>query len=210
MYLNIASFLFGKQLTSTFGSKSYLSIIFICVHLNQLDLPECRTMRFEVLTKSKIKFLAFSTSSFYFIRDLFIVLHHKLCQPLGPSLISNRHRYCNVPRFVLKNLLNLYKWVYCIVLFSQGIDRYRNYRDRQIRIWVSRIKQNDMERIPYVSYLTYSTLQLGSLEIQHYYLATSLTQINTVLNTYNHHKVKCLFNLFILELYLFLCLFINL
>ena len=52
MYLNIASYLYGKQIRSRMGNKLYLQMIFICVRLNWLDIHECHTMplkeRFQV------------------------------------------------------------------------------------------------------------------------------------------------------------------
>ena len=42
MYLNIPSYLNGKQIKSKLGTKLYLWMIFICVHLNRLGLHECR------------------------------------------------------------------------------------------------------------------------------------------------------------------------
>ena len=44
MYLNIASYLYEKQIKSKMGNKLYLRIIFICVGLNWLDLHDCHTM----------------------------------------------------------------------------------------------------------------------------------------------------------------------
>ena len=44
MYLNIASYLHGKQIKSKMGNKLYLKMIFICVRLNWLDIHECHTM----------------------------------------------------------------------------------------------------------------------------------------------------------------------
>ena len=44
MYLNIASYLYGKQIKSKMGNKLYLQMIFICVCLNWLDFHECHTM----------------------------------------------------------------------------------------------------------------------------------------------------------------------
>ena len=45
MYLNIASYLYGKQIKSKMGNKLYLKwMIFICVRLNWLDIHECHTM----------------------------------------------------------------------------------------------------------------------------------------------------------------------
>ena len=44
MYLNIASYLYGKQIKSKMGKKLYLQMIFICVRLNWLDIHECHTM----------------------------------------------------------------------------------------------------------------------------------------------------------------------
>ena len=43
MYLNIASYLYGKQIKSKLGNTMCLWMIFICVHLNRLGLNECRT-----------------------------------------------------------------------------------------------------------------------------------------------------------------------
>ena len=44
MYLNIASYLYGKQIKSKMGNKLYLQMIFISVRLNWLDIHECHTM----------------------------------------------------------------------------------------------------------------------------------------------------------------------
>ena len=44
MYLNIAANLYGKQIKSKLENKLYLLMIFICVHLNRLDLHECHVM----------------------------------------------------------------------------------------------------------------------------------------------------------------------
>ena len=44
MYLNIASYLYGKQMKSKVGNKLYLRMIFICVRLIWLDLHDCPTM----------------------------------------------------------------------------------------------------------------------------------------------------------------------
>ena len=44
MYLNIDSYLYGKQIRSKLGNNLYLWMIFICVHSNRLDLHGCRTM----------------------------------------------------------------------------------------------------------------------------------------------------------------------
>ena len=44
LYLNIASYLYWKQIKLRFGTKLYLWMIFICVHFNPLALHECRTM----------------------------------------------------------------------------------------------------------------------------------------------------------------------
>ena len=44
MYLNIASYLYGKQIKSKMGNKLYLQMIFICVRLNWLDIHDCHTM----------------------------------------------------------------------------------------------------------------------------------------------------------------------
>ena len=50
MYLNIASYLYGKQIKSKVGNKFYLWMIFIFVNLNRLDLHECRTMILKSVT----------------------------------------------------------------------------------------------------------------------------------------------------------------
>ena len=44
VYLNIASYLCGKQIKSKMGNKLYLQMIFICARLNWLDIHECHTM----------------------------------------------------------------------------------------------------------------------------------------------------------------------
>ena len=44
LYLNIAFYLYGKQIKSKVGNKLYLQMIFICVRLNWLDIHECHTM----------------------------------------------------------------------------------------------------------------------------------------------------------------------
>ena len=48
MYLNIASYLCGKQIKSKMGYKLYLRMIFICVRLNWLDLHDCHTMTLNI------------------------------------------------------------------------------------------------------------------------------------------------------------------
>ena len=44
IYLNIASYLYGKQIKSKLWTKLYLWLIFICVRLNRLHFHECRPM----------------------------------------------------------------------------------------------------------------------------------------------------------------------
>ena len=44
MYLNIAFYLYGKQIKSKMGNKLYLRMIFICERLIRLDLHDCHTM----------------------------------------------------------------------------------------------------------------------------------------------------------------------
>ena len=44
IYLNIASYLYGKQIKSKLWTKLYLWMIFICVRLNRLHFHECRPM----------------------------------------------------------------------------------------------------------------------------------------------------------------------
>ena len=44
MYLNIASYLYGKQIKSKMDKNLYLQMIFICVRLNWLDIHYCHTM----------------------------------------------------------------------------------------------------------------------------------------------------------------------
>ena len=44
IYLNIVSYLYGKQIKSRMGNKLYKRMIFICVRLNRLDLHDCHTM----------------------------------------------------------------------------------------------------------------------------------------------------------------------
>ena len=43
MYLNIAFYLYRKQIKSKLGNKLYFWMILICVHLNHLGLSECCT-----------------------------------------------------------------------------------------------------------------------------------------------------------------------
>ena len=45
MYLNIASYLYEKQIKSKLGNKLYSWMIFICVYLN---LPECSSMTLNI------------------------------------------------------------------------------------------------------------------------------------------------------------------
>ena len=44
VYLNTDSYLYGKQIKSKLGNKLYLWMIFNFVHLNRLELHECRNM----------------------------------------------------------------------------------------------------------------------------------------------------------------------
>ena len=44
MYLNIASYLYGKQIKSKMGNKLYLRMTLVCVHLIRLDLHDAHTM----------------------------------------------------------------------------------------------------------------------------------------------------------------------
>ena len=44
LYINIASYLYGKQIKSKMGNKLYLQMIFICVRLNWLGIHKCHTM----------------------------------------------------------------------------------------------------------------------------------------------------------------------
>ena len=44
IHLNIASYLYGKQIKSKLWTKLYLWMIFICVRLNRLHFHECRPM----------------------------------------------------------------------------------------------------------------------------------------------------------------------
>ena len=59
MYLNISSYLYGKQIKSEMGNKLYLRMIYICVRLNRLDLHDCPTMtlRREAVVKLFLPFL---------------------------------------------------------------------------------------------------------------------------------------------------------
>ena len=52
MYLNIASYLYGKQIKSKMGNKLYLQMILICVRLNWLDIHECHTMPLNMFMES--------------------------------------------------------------------------------------------------------------------------------------------------------------
>ena len=58
MYLNIASYLYGKQIKSKLGNTVCLWIIFICVHLNRIGLNECRT---RILKASAHSFKRFTS-----------------------------------------------------------------------------------------------------------------------------------------------------
>ena len=44
MHLNVASYLYGKQIKSNMCNKLYLRMIFICVRFNWLDLHDCHSM----------------------------------------------------------------------------------------------------------------------------------------------------------------------
>ena len=44
MYLNIASYYYGKQRKSKFEKKLYEWMIFLCIHLNHIGLSKCLTM----------------------------------------------------------------------------------------------------------------------------------------------------------------------
>ena len=48
MYLNIASYFYGKHIKSKFENKLYLWLIFICVHLNQLGLHKGPKMTLKI------------------------------------------------------------------------------------------------------------------------------------------------------------------
>ena len=56
MYLNIDSYLYGKQIKSKMGNKLYLRMIFICVRLNLLDLQDCHTMSLKFPNDLRIIF----------------------------------------------------------------------------------------------------------------------------------------------------------
>ena len=49
MYLNIASYLCGKQIKSKLGNTMCLWMIFICVHLKRLGLNECCTRTLKTI-----------------------------------------------------------------------------------------------------------------------------------------------------------------
>ena len=49
MYLNIASYLYGKQIKLKMGNKLYLRMSFICVRLIRLDFHDCHTMPLKPL-----------------------------------------------------------------------------------------------------------------------------------------------------------------
>ena len=66
IYLNIASYLHGKQIKKKLGNKLYVWMIFICVHVNLRYMRECPTMTLKwhfycCLPCSALK------SSFYFM-----------------------------------------------------------------------------------------------------------------------------------------------
>ena len=48
MYLNIASYLYEKQIKSKMGNQLYLQMIFFCVRLKWLDIHECHTMLLNI------------------------------------------------------------------------------------------------------------------------------------------------------------------
>ena len=81
IYLNIASYLYGKQIKSKLWTKLYLWMIFICVRLNRLHFYECCPMplkagplRLKQLTNTlKIRILS-ETSILYLIRYASIIL----------------------------------------------------------------------------------------------------------------------------------------
>ena len=48
MYLNIASYLYGKQIKSNVDNTICLWMVFICAHLNRLGLNDCRPRTLNV------------------------------------------------------------------------------------------------------------------------------------------------------------------
>ena len=59
MYVNIVSYLYGKQINSKLRNKLYLRMIFICVPLNLCYLCECRTMILEFISNRSNDDLSF-------------------------------------------------------------------------------------------------------------------------------------------------------
>ena len=59
LYLNSASFLYGKQIKSKLWTKLYLWMIFICVRLNRLHFHECRPMPLNILSVSSLQWTPF-------------------------------------------------------------------------------------------------------------------------------------------------------
>ena len=71
MYLNIASYLYGKQIKSILGNTMCTWMIFICAHLKRLGLNKSRTR-----TLKPLKCLSSRSSHFYIrLRSKYTVYH---------------------------------------------------------------------------------------------------------------------------------------
>ena len=69
MYINIASYLYGKQINLKMGNTLYLQI-FICARLNWLDNHECHTMSL----KSEIKWCIHLSRSLFLYFEYYFEL----------------------------------------------------------------------------------------------------------------------------------------
>ena len=65
MYVNIVSYLYGKQIKPKLGNKLYLRMIFICVYLNLCYLCECRTMILKFISNRSNDDLSFFSIMIY-------------------------------------------------------------------------------------------------------------------------------------------------
>ena len=54
MYLDIAPYLYRKQIKSKMGNKLYLRMLFICLRLIRLDRQYCHTMTVKELDKCSL------------------------------------------------------------------------------------------------------------------------------------------------------------
>ena len=102
MYLNIASYLYGKQIKSQFGNKLYLWMIFLWVHLNRFVLHECRTMilnsgpgqLYRFRTWKVVSALVYYTIAFNF--TLFAIIMTLHCNVLSFIWLRVTFQFCYI------------------------------------------------------------------------------------------------------------------